>query len=133
MNFQAVKIMVESLVEIYKCPNCQSNINEENIDIMGTAGSNINVEIICPKCKSHDIIKGQMMAMNIPIQWAVKNNWNDNIEELKAKLAKFEKYKWRIEELKISKNSLIKDSNIIELNKNLKSKNLSISELFKEN
>ncbi|MDQ7009669.1 MAG: hypothetical protein Q9M94_05250 [Candidatus Gracilibacteria bacterium] len=107
MNFQTLKGMVDSLVQTFSCPECNSGVDENCVDVMGTAGQNINVDVICPHCHKHSIIRAQILALEIPIQ------------DIKI-------------ESNTKKKILIKDSQIIELNKNLKSNNISISELFGE-
>lgn len=134
MNFQALKWMVDSLVQTFTCPKCNSKVDDNCVDVMWTAGQNINIDIICPKCQKHSIIRWQMLALEIPIQdvkITTNNKWN--IEEMKAKLNNIEKYKDNVENIKLTekKSTLIKDSQIVELNKNLKSNNISMEELFK--
>lgn len=134
MNFQAIKWMVDSLVETFSCPECNSRVDDSCVDVMWTAGQNINVDVICNKCSKHTIIRAQMLALEIPIQdIKMKSNNIWKIEEMQAKLDNIEKNKGHIENMKVtkSKSTLIKDSQIIELNKNLKSNNISMEELFK--
>lgn len=138
MNFQALKWMVDSLIQIYSCPECNSKIWEESIEIMWTAWENINVEVECPNCKKHSILRAQMVTLELPVQ-EIKikaEEINSQItKSMQNKLDEIEKFKWHIEDMKTdSKNkyNLIKDTQIIELNKNLKSNNISMSELFGE-
>ena len=138
MNFQALKWMINSLVQTYSCPECNSGVWEDSIEIMWTAWQNINIDIECPKCQKHSMIRAQMLALEIPIQdIKIKQESinSEKIKELQNKLDEIEKFKWHIEDMKTNpkdKTHLIKDSQIIELNKNLKSNNISMSELFGE-
>ena len=136
MNFQALKWMIDSLVQTYSCPDCSSAVTEDFVEIMWTAGENINIDIQCPKCNKHSMVRAQMLALEIPIQdIKIKaEEINSQItKSMQNKLEEIEKYKWHIEDMKSSsedKSHLIKDDQIIELNKNLKSNNISMSELF---
>ena len=137
MNFKALKWMVDSLVQTYICPECNSQVWEESIEIMWTAGQNINIDIECPKCQKHSMIRAQMLALELPIkdiQIKEEEINSKKIEELQKKLEEIEKFKGHVEDMKSNtkKDVLIKDSEIIELNKNLKSNNISMWELFGE-
>jgi len=138
MNFQALKWMVDSLVQTYSCPECNSQVWEDSIEIMWTAWQNINIDIECPNCQKHSMIRAQMLALELPIQdIQIKAQEIDSqiTKSMKNKLWEIEKYKWHIEDMKSSsenKNTLIKDSQIIDLNTNLKKNNISMSELFWE-
>jgi len=138
MNFQALKWMVDSLVQTFNCPECSSTVSEKSIEIMWTAGENINIDIECPKCKKHSMIRAQMLSIELPIQdIKIKaEEINSQItKSMQKKLNEIGKFKWHIEDMKSNsenKNHLIKDSQIVELNKNLKSNNISMSELFGE-
>ena len=136
MNFQALKWMVDSLIQTYSCPDCESKIWEDSVEVMWTAGQNINIDIQCPKCQKHSMIRAQILALEIPIQdIKVKaEEINSQItKSMQNKLDEIGKFKWHIEDMKSNsedKTHLIKDDQIIELNKNLKSNNISMSELF---
>ena len=137
MNFQALKWMVDSLVQTFSCPECNSQIWDDSIEIMWTAGQNINIDIECPGCKKHSMIRAQMLSTELPIQdIAIKAEEIDSqlTKNMRKKLDEIEKFSWHIQDMKSnSKNTtLIKDSQIVELNKNLKSDNISMSELFGE-
>lgn len=135
MNFQAIKWMVDSLVETFTCPECNSKVDDSCVDVMWTAGQNINVDVVCKNCSKHTIIRAQMLELEIPIKdIKMKTNELWQIDEMQEKLDNIEKYKGHIEDMKATKekSSLIKDSEIVELNKNLKSNNISMEELFKD-
>jgi len=137
MNFHSLKIMVDNLVNTFKCPDCSSTVSEQAVEIMWTAGLNINIDIECPKCQKHSMIRAQMLSLELPIkdiQMKEEEINSKKIEELQKKLEEIEKFKGHVEDMKSNKENdvLIKDSEIIELNKNLKSNNVSMSELFGE-
>jgi len=137
MNFQALKWMVDSLVQTFSCPECGSQIWDESIEIMWTAGQNINIDIECPKCEKHSMLRAQMVAMELPIQdiqIKAEEISSQITKNMQSKLGEIEKFRWHIEDMKSDKkiSTLIKDSHIVELNKNLKSNNISMSELFWE-
>ena len=114
MNFQALKWMVDSILEWYICPECSVNVWEENIEIIWTAGTNVNLEVICPKCWKNAIIKGQVLNLDL---WKLKMDWE--------KLKNIQKNTWKLK----NKNS-IKKEEISSLSKTLDWENLLISDLF---
>jgi len=113
MNFQALKWMVDSVIEWYMCPECEVNVWEENIEIIWTAGTNVNLEVFCPKCWKSTIIKGQVFNIDLSKLW--------------IKWEKIEEKKWKTK----NKNS-IDEKEILDLNKTLKSKNFSMSDFFEK-
>jgi len=129
MNFQALKWMIDSVVEWYSCPNCKTWVSEENIDIVWIAGTNVNLEVMCPKCRSAMVVKGQVFTMDLS---SIKLN-EKNIKELKDKMWDSG---WKIPDIdlllwwKINKASSIKDKEISDLSKTLKSDDISMSDLF---
>ena len=84
MNFQSLKSMIDNLIQTYNCTSCNSSVNESNVEVVGTAGSNVNIEIECPQCEKHTIVRAQVYALDIP----VTNFSPEQIDELKEKLTK---------------------------------------------
>jgi len=133
MNYQSLKIVVEWLVESFKCPSCNSKSSADFVEILGSAGTSINLDIICPKCNKHTAVSAQAFAMPLFI-WKgsiTKEQKEQNINKMKEKLD-------NIQNLEIKNNSnknnnLIKDEEIILLNKKLKTNNFSIESLFENN
>ena len=111
MNYQALKSMIESLIKSYKCNECGSNITEENIDIVWAAWNNVNIDIECPNCKKHAMVKSQVMQIDI-----------NNIKWLKNSLLN----------LKNKIETPIKDEEMIKLSKDLKNRNLNVKDLFND-
>ncbi len=112
MNYLALKNMIDTITKTYKCPECTGIINDSHIEIMWTAGNTINVDIYCPKCEKHSIMKAE-------VTYVWDNVLNKNmIEKIKKNFA-----------IKKEENSL-KDKDIIDLNNKLKNDNMNISDLF---
>lgn len=106
MNYQALKTMIEWIINNHTCPYCQSKINWTNIDIIWAAGNNVNIDIECPNCKKHSIVKSQVIQLDA-----------QNIQKLKNNLD-------------IKSNKSIKDSEISELSKDLKTRKLTVEDLL---
>jgi DNA-directed RNA polymerase subunit RPC12/RpoP len=116
MIYEALKSLVDWLKTSYKCPECSEWISDSNIDIVWAAWNTVNFDIECPKCGKHWMIKSQMVMLNI--DWLTK--MKHSIEGIKNKL------EWTKEsEIKIT------DNEIIALDKNLKNKQINVSDLFK--
>lgn len=111
MNYQALKSMIESLIKSFKCQECQSNITEKNIDIVWAAWNSVNIDIECPNCKKHTMVKSQILQIDA-----------SNINLLKDNLTK----------LKTNLDTPIKDEEMIKLSKDLKNRNISASDLFSD-
>jgi len=111
MNYQALKTMIESLVKTYKCKDCWSDITEENIDIVWAAWNNVNIDLECPKCNTHTMVKSQVVQIDL-----------GNIKNLKNSLIS----------LKTNIENPIKDEVMIKLSKDLKNRNLNAKDLFQD-
>ncbi len=109
MNYQALKSMVNNLIKSFKCNECKSNITEENIDIIWAAWNSVNIDIECPKCKKHTMVKSQILQID-----------SSNIALLKQNLLN----------LKTKIENPIKDEEMIKLSKDLKNRNINASDLF---
>jgi len=124
MNFWALKWLVDNVVANYKCPECNSDINDSNIDVVWAAWNTVNIDIECSNCWKHSMIKSEVMTFDLskmPIS-------EENIETLKKELWNI---KWKLT-LNVNKK-LIKDEEIVILNKELKKSSLNVSDLFWEN
>jgi len=117
MNFQSLKIMIDNLVQTYTCPSCQSEVGDTNVEVVGTAGTNINVEVGCPNCGKHAIVRAQVLTLDLPSL----NISQEQLEWLKGQA-------WTIG---LRNKNAIKDTQIVELNRTIKKRNCSVEELFK--
>ncbi len=122
MNYQALKWMLESVVKTYKCPSCWSIISEENVDIVWAAWSTVNIDIECMNCWKHSMIKAEITQVDL----SRVNFSSDKLPMIKETLQKIKSnlktWNWSI--------NTIKDEEIINLSKNLKTEDLKISDLF---
>ena len=124
MNYNVFKTLVDVLIKTYKCPNCQAEMNENSIDIVGAAWTTITVEIWCPSWKQHRMIKPEATQVNVNTM----NFWaNPNIDSIKKGLTDLLSNK-----NKISNENAIKDNDIINLNREFKNPEITISDLFWE-
>jgi len=117
MNFGALKWLVENVMNNYKCPECNSEINDSNIDVIWAAWNTVNIDIECSKCWKHSMIKSEVMTFDlskIPLT-------EDKMNYLKKGLSKLAQWNWK---------PMIKDEQIVELNKSLKKDNFNVSDLL---
>ncbi len=126
MNYKTLKWMLESLVKVYKCPMCNAEINENNVDIVWAAWNTVNIDIECQNCKKHSMIKAEINSINlIPL-----NLWDTWVEWLKKSL---EDIKWKmLTDNNTSNTDKITDTEIVKLNKILKNTNLNAQDLFND-
>jgi len=120
MNYKALKWMMENLTTTYKCPECNSEVDEWFVDIIWAAWNTINIDIECHECHKHSMIKSEVISLDL--------SQVQNIEWLQNSL------KWLIwnKQQVVQNKDLIKDEHIVELNKDLKKWEIWVSELFKE-
>ncbi len=118
MNYLTLKNLLETITKTYKCPWCQSGIDESNIDIMWTAWNTINIDLECKKCWKHSIMRADI----------------NYVEEKKLNKDFLDKIKQSLNEIKNKKNpkNKLKDNDISELNKKIRTKNIDIKKLFEE-
>ncbi len=119
MNYQSLKWMIESIINSYRCPECATAVNESSIDIIWAAWSTINIDIECYNCRKHSMVKTEVLSLDLTNKWLSP----ENIEKLKSSLI-------NLNSNIITKQTSIKDNEIIELNKDLKKKSLNVSELL---
>jgi len=118
MNYKALKWVIDWLIKSHKCTNCWSFINEEWIDIVWAAWTTVNIDITCPSCDKHSIIKAEIAQVNVS-NLNINNikNWNIKDEIIK--------------QLKWNKSiKTISDSDISKLNEKLKKDDIKINDLF---
>ena len=116
MNFQSLKIMVDNLIQTYTCPSCQSEVSDKNVEVIWTAGTNLNVDVECPNCWKHAMIRSQVVSIELP----ALNLSQEQLEWLK----------WQIWTIDVKNKNTIKDEQIIEINRTIKKNNCSVEELF---
>lgn len=118
MNFLILKSIIEATVINFRCKDCWSSIVEWNLNILGTAGNNINMEVICPNCKAQWVIKAEIGLIN-------QLNNPDMMSNIKSTL------KW-IGQF-IAPNNIhaesIKDADILSIREDIKNSK-SIEDLF---
>lgn len=120
MNFWALKWLIENVVNNYKCPECNSEINDTNIDVVWAAWNTVNIDIECTNCWKHSMIKSEVITFDLS-----KMPLND--EKIKNLKNEFLKLKWN---LSAKKENLIKDEDIVNLNKDLKNPKFNVNDLL---
>lgn len=125
MNYNVFKSMLDVLVKTYKCPFCNSEVWENNIDIVWAAWTTLNIDIDCPSCHKHSIVKAEVAhldakTMNFPV-WASINEIKENLSTMLKKDI--------LDEQEVPKNA-IKDKDIVSLNRTLQAEEIKIEDLF---
>ena len=65
MNFQALKWMITSLTSNFNCKECSSKVSEENVEIVWAAWNTINLDVTCPQCWKHSMIKSEVLSVDL--------------------------------------------------------------------
>lgn len=119
MNYAALQWLINSILSSYTCEKCHKKAETDNINITALEKNSIILEFTCPSCGQVSYIKSQMMSIDI-----TKHLSQDQIALLEKKIW------WKKKKLHLPK---ITDTNIVELNKDLKKENINVSDLFKNN
>jgi hypothetical protein len=40
-------------------------VNDNNVDVIGAAGTTVNIDIECPSCGKHSMIKSEVMSLDL--------------------------------------------------------------------
>lgn len=120
MNYLIIKSIIEATIANFQCKECQSHITERDLNILGTAGNSVNLEIICPNCKLQGVVKAEIGMMNIG---------NVGNPELAQQIRQFVESMKNGKIFSMNENS-IKDEDILTLRKDLQ-ENASFLDLFK--
>ena len=126
MNFQTLKWMIENLIKNFACPVCSSAIKENNVEIIGAAGSTVNIDIECPECKKHALIKAELSHSEGSMPAS-----KDKIAAIKDALKTISGASQNTTE-EDDEKVFIKDEEIVSLSQSLKNKKVSVSDLFGE-
>lgn len=126
MNYKALKVMIESVTSNYTCPSCNSPVNDESLDIIGAAWTSINIDVTCPSCEKHSMIKAEVMNIDVT---NMKIN-PEQLDALKEKIVQMKSVATGESETQKLDPKRIKDDQIVDLNKNLRKKDLKVEDLF---
>lgn len=130
MNYQMFKSIIDSLVKNFKCPECSSWASESNIDIVGIAGTTVNLSVKCSTCGKHTPIKAEMAQVNLgEIAGFDKQKIQQLKEQLEAKLKNVGGF------LSIHTPQpviTINEKEIIDLKNKLKKENIWVQDFFWE-
>lgn len=122
MNYQMLKILIDSLIKNFKCPNCQSNITQNNLEVVWAAWTSINLDVNCPVCEKHTFVKAEISQINL---WNIVDLKKENIDEIKQKLSNI--VQW-VKDL----DNQINDKEILQLRDILKCEHIKVEDLFGE-
>ena len=122
MNYSMMKNLIESLIQNFACPDCNSKVNDTNAEVVWAAWSAVNLDMICPNCSKHTMIRAEMTAMNLSsMPW---------FDKLKESFSKEIKTQLKRAEKKDSKPK-INDKVIVDVNNLLKQENINVDDFLK--
>jgi len=111
MNYLILKNIVETTLMQFACKDCNTKVTEQHVQVLGTAGNSLNMEIICPKCQSLGVIKAEINMIGAGMPNA------HFIEQIKQVTGEYRK------------GQAIKDADILTLREGLKS-GVSAQDIF---
>lgn len=120
MNYEALKLLIKSLVWNFKCVTCTWSIEEKDIFLLSIEWQKVVLEVLCPNCLKKSLIKSEVMSVDLTKSTLSK----EQIVMLKNTIENNNSLK-----IRNSQNS-INDNLIIELNKDLKKEKLNAIDLF---
>ena len=118
MNYWSLKWLIETVVKTFKCPECNWEIDDTNIDIIWAAWNTVNIDIECKKCWKHSMIKSEVVTFDLaklPASWELLN-----------------KIKWQINNSTTNSKDKITDEQIVKLNQNLKKRKINVEDLLSD-
>lgn len=131
MNYQMLKSIIDSLVQNFRCPDCETQVTEKDVEIVWAAWKTVNIDIWCPKCSKHTMVKAEVSSLNIwnlPI-WD-KESMDKLRQELIQKISTLKWISWVWEVKMKNKEIWIDEKQIMDLRKKLKWENISASDFF---
>ena len=120
MNYEALKLLINSLVANFKCTNCYNNVTEKDISLLGIEWQKIVLDIKCSSCDKKTLIKSEVVSVDL----SKMNLSREQISLLKSKIEITNSTKI------LNSQTNISDKFIVELNRDLKKENLNVSDLF---
>jgi hypothetical protein len=63
MNYLILKSIVEATLSHFSCRNCGSKATEKDIQVLGSVGNALNLEITCPNCKANGVVKAEVNVL----------------------------------------------------------------------
>lgn len=129
MNFKVFKTLIDGIVKSHICKDCGHKCWEDNVEIMWSAWSTVNLNIICPNCEKQHIVRAEISQVQIDsknlwknksaIEKAIKDGifWGMNLKDLSKEITNIEE-------------KTINDEDIVWFNKEIKNAS-SIEDLLK--
>lgn len=111
MNYLILKNIVETTLAQFICKECNSKVTEQNIQILGTAGNALNMEIMCPQCQNTGVVKAEINVIGPGMNGA------GVVEQIKKIAGEYRK------------GQSINDADIVKLREDLK-KGSSVQDIF---
>jgi hypothetical protein len=109
MNYLIMKSIVEATIAHFECKNCSGKITDRDVQILGTSGQTVNMEVLCPHCKASGVIKAEINVVGNAADIAKLQNIGMNAETL-----------FQLDAPIIPKAQPIKDADILALREKLK-------------
>lgn len=123
MNYQILKTILESLLNNFRCPDCESKITDNDLEILATANQSINIEVSCPNCNKKTLVKAEMSSLNLG---NIPNLPPEILEKLKQKLKD-----WINTPTNKKPTHLINEKEIIDLKNTLNQDNLWVDDFLR--
>lgn len=58
-----MKSIIEATIAHFACKSCNGKITDRDVQILGTSGQLVNMEVMCPHCKTPGMIKAEINVM----------------------------------------------------------------------
>lgn len=58
-----MKSIIEATIAHFACKSCNGKITDRDVQILGTTGQLVNMEVMCPHCKTPGMIKAEINVM----------------------------------------------------------------------
>lgn len=118
MNYEALQLLIKSLVNNFKCDSCKAWITTKDINIISVEWKKINLNINCKNCKKNILVKSEVIWLDL----SKMNLTSNQISMIKNSID--------IKNARKTANNQIKDDIINKLSENLKKEDFNVNDLL---
>ncbi len=119
-----VKSILDSIVQNFRCQECESTVEEKNLEITSAAGTTLSLTVHCPQCGKPTLVKAEVNSIDLGSIASDGSNLWEIKEKLTQKLSQIRQH------IQIPSWPSIQEKEIVDVRKKLKNNNISASDLF---
>lgn len=118
MNYEALQLLIKSLLNNFKCDSCKTWITTKDINIISIEWKRVNLNINCRNCKKSMLVKSEVIWLDL----SKMNLTSSQMSMIKNSID--------IKNARKTANNHIKDDIINKLSENLRKENFNVNDLL---